>query len=193
MIPFSVLDLSPITRGSNAGQSLHNSLDLARHTESLGYLRYWLAEHHSMPGIASAATAVVIGHVAAGTSRIRVGAGGHHVAQSLTPGGCRTVRHVGSSVPRTYRPRTGPGAGIRSDDGTRAQTQPRDRIPDQFPHDVLELQRYLAPATADQQVVAVPGVGSNVPLWILGSSLFGAQVAAALACPSHSPPTSHPP
>jgi len=182
MIPFSVLDLSPITRGSNAGQSLHNSLDLARHTESLGYLRYWLAEHHSMPGIASAATAVVIGHVAAGTSRIRVGAGGI-MLPNHSP---LVIAEQFGTLEALFPGRIDLGLGrAPGSDQTTARALRRNLAtdPDQFPHDVLELQRYLAPATADQQVVAVPGVGSNVPLWILGSSLFGAQVAAALGLP----------
>ena len=182
MIPFSVLDLSPITRGSNAGQSLRNSLDLARHTESLGYLRYWLAEHHSMPGIASAATAVVIGHVAAGTSKIRVGAGGI-MLPNHSP---LVIAEQFGTLEALFPGRIDLGLGrAPGSDQTTARALRRNLAtdPDQFPHDVLELQRYLAPATADQQVIAVPGVGSNVPLWILGSSLFGAQVAAALGLP----------
>jgi luciferase family oxidoreductase group 1 len=182
MIPFSVLDLSPITRGSNASQSLRNSLDLARHTESLGYLRYWLAEHHSMPGIASAATAVVIGHVAAGTSRIRVGAGGI-MLPNHSP---LVIAEQFGTLEGLFPGRIDLGLGrAPGSDQTTARALRRNLAtdPDQFPHDVLELQRYLAPATADQQVIAVPGVGSNVPLWILGSSLFGAQVAAALGLP----------
>jgi len=182
MIPFSVLDLSPITRGGNASQSLNNSLELARHTESLGYLRYWLAEHHSMPGIASAATAVVIGHVAAGTSRIRVGAGGI-MLPNHSP---LVVAEQFGTLEALFPGRIDLGLGrAPGSDQTTARALRRNLAsdPDQFPHDVLELQRYLAPATADQQVIAVPGVGSNVPLWILGSSLFGAQVAAALGLP----------
>jgi len=182
MIPFSVLDLSPITRGGNASQSLNNSLELARHTESLGYLRYWLAEHHSMPGIASAATAVVIGHVAAGTSRIRVGAGGI-MLPNHSP---LVIAEQFGTLEALFPGRIDLGLGrAPGSDQTTARALRRNLAsdPDQFPHDVLELQRYLAPATADQQVIAVPGVGSNVPLWILGSSLFGAQVAAALGLP----------
>ena len=182
MIPFSVLDLSPITRGGNASQSLHNSRELARHTESLGYLRYWLAEHHSMPGIASAATAVVIGHVAAGTSRIRVGAGGI-MLPNHSP---LVVAEQFGTLEALFPGRIDLGLGrAPGSDQTTARALRRNLAsdPDQFPHDVLELQRYLAPAAADQQVIAVPGVGSNVPLWILGSSLFGAQVAAALGLP----------
>jgi luciferase family oxidoreductase group 1 len=182
MIPFSVLDLCPITRGSDAGQSLRNTLDLARHTEALGYLRYWLAEHHSMPGIASAATSVVIGHVASGTSRIRVGAGGI-MLPNHSP---LVIAEQFGTLEALFPGRIDLGLGRApgSDQVTaRALRRNLATDPDQFPHDVLELQRYLAPATADQQVIAVPGIGSNVPLWILGSSLFGAQVAAALGLP----------
>jgi luciferase family oxidoreductase group 1 len=182
MIPFSVLDLSPITRGSNAGQSLRNTLDLAKHTESLGYLRYWLAEHHSMPGIASAATSVVIGHVAAGTSRIRVGAGGI-MLPNHSP---LVIAEQFGTLEALFPGRIDLGLGRAPGSDQMAARALRRNLatdPDQFPQDVLELQHYLAPAAADQHVIAVPGVGSNVPLWILGSSLFGAQVAAALGLP----------
>lgn len=182
MIPFSVLDLSPITRGSNAGQSLQNTLDLARHAESLGFQRYWLAEHHSMPGIASAATSVVIGHVAAGTSRIRVGAGGI-MLPNHSP---LVIAEQFGTLEALFPGRIDLGLGrAPGSDQTTARALRRNLAsdPDQFPHDVIELLRYLGPATPDQQVLAVPGVGSKVPLWILGSSLFGAQVAAALGLP----------
>jgi luciferase family oxidoreductase group 1 len=182
MIPFSVLDLSPITRGSNAGHSLRNTLDLAKHTESLGYLRYWLAEHHSMPGIASAATSVVIGHVAAGTSRIRVGAGGI-MLPNHSP---LVIAEQFGTLEALFPGRIDLGLGRAPGSDQMAARALRRNLatdPEQFPQDVLELQRYLAPAAADQHVIAVPGVGSNVPLWILGSSLFGAQVAAALGLP----------
>jgi luciferase family oxidoreductase group 1 len=182
MIPFSVLDLSPITRGSTAAQALRNTLDLARHAESLGYLRYWLAEHHSMPGIASAATSVVIGHVAAGTSRIRVGAGGI-MLPNHSP---LVIAEQFGTLEALFPGRIDLGLGrAPGSDQTTARALRRNLAtdPDQFPHDVLELLQYLGPATAGQQVIAVPGVGSNVPLWILGSSLFGAQVAAALGLP----------
>jgi luciferase family oxidoreductase group 1 len=182
MIPFSVLDLSPITRGSNAGQSLRNTLDLARHAESLGYLRYWLAEHHSMPGIASAATAVVIGHVAAGTSHIRVGAGGI-MLPNHSP---LVIAEQFGTLEALFPGRIDLGLGRAPGSDQMAARALRRNLatdPEQFPQDVLELQQYLAPVAADQHVIAVPGAGSNVPLWILGSSLFGAQVAAALGLP----------
>src|SRR3984957_10719194 len=182
MIPFPILDLSPVAMGGSAAQSLRNTLDLAQHAEAWGYRRYWLAEHHSMPGIASAATSVVICHVASGTSTIRVGAGGimlpNHsplviaeqfgTLESLFPG------RIDLGVCRA------PG----SDQATaRALRRNLQTDPEQFPQDVLELIGYFAPPAAGQQVMAVPGVGLSVPIWILGSSLFGAQVAAALGLP----------
>jgi luciferase family oxidoreductase group 1 len=182
MIPFSVLDLSPITQGSNASQSLRNTLDLARHTEKLGYQRYWLAEHHSMPGIASAATSVVIGHVAAGTSRIRVGAGGI-MLPNHSP---LVIAEQFGTLEALFPGRIDLGLGrAPGSDQTAARALRRNLAtdPDQFPHDVVELLRYLGPPAPGQPVIAVPGAGSNVPLWILGSSLFGAQVAAALGLP----------
>jgi luciferase family oxidoreductase group 1 len=182
MIPFSVLDLSPITRGANAAQALRNTLDLARHAESLGYLRYWLAEHHSMQGIASAATSVVIGQVAAGTARIRVGAGGI-MLPNHSP---LVIAEQFGTLEALFPGRIDLGLGrAPGSDQTTARALRRNLAtdPDQFPHDVLELLHYLGPATPDQQVIAVPGVGSNVPVWILGSSLFGAQVAATLGLP----------
>ena len=182
MIPFSVLDLSPITTGSDAGRSLRNSLDLARHTEAWGYRRYWLAEHHSMPGIASAATAVVIGHVAAGTSTIRVGAGGIMLPNHAP----LVIAEQFGTLEALFPGRIDLGLGRApgSDQTTvRALRRNLTSDPDQFPQDVMELLHYFAPAEAGHGVMAVPGVGLKVPLWILGSSLFGAQVAAALGLP----------
>jgi luciferase family oxidoreductase group 1 len=182
MIPFSVLDLSPIAAGSDAAQSLRNTLDLARHAETWGYRRYWLAEHHSMPGIASAATSVVICHVAAGTSTIRVGAGGV-MLPNHSP---LVIAEQFGTLEALFPGRIDLGLGrAPGSDQVTAQALRRNLAsdPDQFPNDVMELMEYLAPASPGQRVVAIPGVGSNVPLWILGSSLFGAQVAAALGLP----------
>jgi luciferase family oxidoreductase group 1 len=182
MIPFSVLDLSPIVAGSTAAQSLRNTLDLARHAESWGYRRYWLAEHHSMPGIASAATSVVIGHVAAGTSSIRVGAGGI-MLPNHSP---LVIAEQFGTLESLFPGRIDLGLGrAPGSDQTTARAMRRNLAtdPDQFPQDVLELQGYFAPAGAGQSVQAVPGTGLNVPIWVLGSSLFGAQVAAALGLP----------
>jgi luciferase family oxidoreductase group 1 len=182
MIPFSVLDLSPITMGSDAGRALRNTLDLAQHAERWGYQRYWLAEHHSMPGIASAATSVVICHVAAGTARIRVGSGGIMLPNHSPLVIAEQFGTLAALFPG--RIDLGLGRAPGSDQATaRALRRNLDSDPDQFPQDVLELMRYLAPAEPGQRVLAIPGVGSNVPLWILGSSTFGAQVAAALGLP----------
>ena len=182
MIPFSILDLSPVTMGGNAAQSLRNTLDLAQHAEGWGYQRYWLAEHHSMPGIASAATSVVIGHVAAGTHTIRVGAGGI-MLPNHSP---LVIAEQFGTLESLFPGRIDLGLGrAPGSDQLTAQALRRNLSsnPDEFPQDVLELMGYLAPAQAGQRVVAYPGVGTQVPIWILGSSLFGAQVAAALGLP----------
>ena len=182
MIPFSILDLSPVTMGGSAAQSLRNTLDLARHAEGWGYQRYWLAEHHSMPGIASAATAVVIGHVAAGTRTIRVGAGGI-MLPNHSP---LVIAEQFGTLESLFPGRIDLGLGrAPGSDQLTAQALRRNLAtdPEAFPQDVLELMSYLAPAQPGQRVVAYPGVGTQVPIWILGSSLFGAQVAAALGLP----------
>jgi luciferase family oxidoreductase group 1 len=182
MATLSVLDLSPIAVGSDAAQSLRNSLDLAQHAERWGYRRFWLAEHHSMPGIASAATAVVIGHVAAGTSTIRVGAGGI-MLPNHSP---LTIAEQFGTLESLFPGRIDLGLGRApgSDQATaRALRRTLNSDPDAFPQDVLELLAYFGPVQEGQRVQAVPGQGLNVPLWILGSSLFGAQVAAALGLP----------
>ncbi|HEX4323260.1 MAG TPA: LLM class flavin-dependent oxidoreductase [Gaiellaceae bacterium] len=179
--PLSVLDLAPIVEGSTAGEALANSLTLAQHVERLDYRRFWLAEHHNALGIASAATSVVIAHVAAGTSTIRVGSGGimlpNHsplviaeqfgTLEALHPGriDLGLGRAPGTDLPAILALRRDPSAA------------------DNFPQDVLELQRYLADPVPGRRVRAIPGEGSNVPLWILGSSLYGAQVAALLGLP----------
>jgi luciferase family oxidoreductase group 1 len=182
MIPFSILDLSPVAMGGTAAQSLRNTLDLAQHAEEWGYRRYWLAEHHSMPGIASAATSVVICHVASGTKSIRVGAGGI-MLPNHSP---LVIAEQFGTLESLFPGRIDLGLGrAPGSDQLTAQALRRNLAsdPDHFPQDVLELQRYLAPAAPGQRVVAYPGVGTEVPLWILGSSLFGAQVAAALGLP----------
>ncbi len=181
-IPFSVLDLSPITLGGDAGRSLRNTLDLARHAERWGYRRYWLAEHHSMPGIASAATSVVICHVASGTTTIRVGAGGIMLPNHSPLVIAEQFGTLDALFPG--RIDLGLGRAPGSDQTTaRALRRNLESDPDQFPEDVIELMRYLAPAQPGQRVLAIPGAGSKVPVWILGSSTFGAQVAAALGLP----------
>ena len=182
MVPLSVLDLSPVPEGSDAGQALRNSLDLARHAEALGYNRYWMAEHHNMPGIASAATAVALAHVAAGTRTIRVGAGGvmlpnHSPLVIAEQFGTLAALHPG-------RIDLGLGRAPGSDMIT-ARAMRRDLMADadDFPRDVVELLGYFRPAAPGQAVQAVPGAGLDVPVWILGSSTFGAQLAAMLGLP----------
>jgi luciferase family oxidoreductase group 1 len=181
MKPFSILDLSPIAEGSNAAQSFRNTLDLAQHGERWGYRRFWLAEHHGMPGIASAATAVLIGHVAAGTSSIRVGAGGIMLPNHSPLVIAEQFGTLESLFPG--RIDLGLGRAPGSDQVTaRALRRNLSSDADQFPQDVLELMRYFS-SEQTLAVRAVPGAGLNVPLWILGSSLFGAQLAAALGLP----------
>lgn len=182
MVILSVLDLCPIPVGGNAAQSFRNSLDLARHAEQWGYRRFWLAEHHSLPGIASAATAVVIGHVAAGTSTIRVGAGGIMLPNHAPLVVAEQFGTLESLFPG--RIDLGLGRAPGSDQATaRALRRTLNSDPEAFPQDVLELLGYFGPPQEGQRVQAVPGQGLNVPVWILGSSLFGAQVAAALGLP----------
>lgn len=181
MIPFSVLDLAPIVEGGNAAQSFRNTLDLAQHADSWGYRRYWLAEHHGMPGIASAATALLIGHVAAGTQRIRVGAGGVMLPNHAP----LVIAEQFGTLESLYPGRIDLGLGrAPGSDQTTARALRRNLAidADEFPQDVLELMDYFADS-GRQAVRAVPGAGLNVPIWILGSSLFGAQLAAAFGLP----------
>ena len=182
MIPFSVLDLAPIAEGSDAAESFRRSLDLARHAERLGFRRFWLAEHHSMPGIASAATAVVMAHVAAGTSTIRVGAGGIMLLNHSPLVVAEQFGTLESLFPG--RIDLGLGRAPGSDQATaRALRRNLASDADEFPQDVIELLDYFEPEQPGQRVRAVPGTGLRVPVWILGSSLFGAQLAAALGLP----------
>jgi luciferase family oxidoreductase group 1 len=181
MVPLSVLDLSPIVEGRDAAHALRNTLDLARHAERWGYRRYWLAEHHNMPGIASAATSIVIGHVASGTTTIRVGAGGI-MLPNHSP---LAIAEQFGTLESLYPGRIDLGLGrAPGSDGVTARALRRDAIVDQadaFPQDVLELIAYFR--GVDGPVKAVPGAGLAVPIWILGSSTFGAQLAAALGLP----------
>jgi luciferase family oxidoreductase group 1 len=181
MVPLSVLDLAPITEGSDAATALRNSLDLARHAERLGFRRYWVAEHHNMPGIASAATAVVIGYLANGTSTLRIGAGGIMLPNHAPLVVAEQFGTLESLYPG--RIELGLGRAPGTDPATaRALRRTLQTNPDAFPQDVLELMSYFAPESG-QTVNAVPGAGLRVPIYILGSSLFGAQVAAALGLP----------
>ena len=182
MVPLSVLDLAPIVQGGTAAQAFRNMLDLARHAEQWGYRRFWLAEHHNMPGIASAATAVLIAHVAAGTTTIRVGAGGimlpnHAPLQVVEQFGTLESLHPGRIELGLGRaPGTDPAAA-------RALRRTLHSNPDEFPRDVIEVLAFFRTPEPGQPVRAVPGAGLKVPLWILGSSTFGAHVAAALGLP----------
>ena len=181
MARFSILDLAPITQGSDAAVALRNSLELAQHAERLGFHRYWVAEHHNMPGIASAATAVVIAHLAGGTRTIRVGAGGIMLPNHAP----LVVAEQFGTLEALFPGRIDLGLGRAP--GTdpltaRALRRTLASDPDEFPRDVLELLAYFSPEEG-QAVKAVPGAGLRVPIYILGSSLFGAQVAAALGLP----------
>lgn len=182
MIPFSILDLSPVSEGQSVSQALAQSGRLAQKAEELGFNRIWLAEHHGMPGIASAATAVVIGHVGAATKRIRIGSGGimlpNHsplvvaeqfgTLEALFPG--RVDLGLGRA----------PGTDMRT---ARALRRNMEAGAENFPHDIVELQHLLGHPREDQAILAVPGMEANVPIWLLGSSLYSAHLAAALGLP----------
>ncbi|HSV69953.1 MAG TPA: LLM class flavin-dependent oxidoreductase, partial [Methylibium sp.] len=182
MIPLSVLDLAPIVEGGDAAQALRHTLDLARHAEALGYRRYWLAEHHNMDGVASSATAVLVGHVAAGTERIRVGSGGVMLPNHAP----LVVAEAFGTLAELYPGRIDLGLGRAP--GTdpltmRALRRDRRETEDDFPRDVAELQRLLGDAQPGQKLIAMPGAGTHVPIWLLGSSLFSAQLAAERGLP----------
>jgi luciferase family oxidoreductase group 1 len=182
VIPFSILELSPIPQGASAAVALRNSLDLAQHAEAWGYNRFWLAEHHGMPGIASAATSVVIGYVASGTKTIRVGSGGI-MLPNHSP---LVIAEQFGTLASLYPDRIDLGLGRAPGTDMLTAHALRRNMPstgDNFPQDVEELQSYFAPATRNQKVRAVPGAGLRVPIWLLGSSLFSAQLAAKLGLP----------
>jgi luciferase family oxidoreductase group 1 len=181
MPKLSVLDLAPIVEGSNARQALVNSLDLARHAEALGYNRFWLAEHHNMPGIASAATAVVIAHVAAGTKTIRVGAGGIMLPNHAP----LMVAEAFGTLAELHPDRIDLGLGRApgTDQATMRALRRYMGGADSSPQDVVELMGWFEPVQLGQTMQAVPGAGAKVEIWILGSSLFGAQLAAHLGLP----------
>jgi luciferase family oxidoreductase group 1 len=181
-IPFSVLDLSPILAGADAAVALRNTLDLAQHAERWGYHRYWLAEHHNMPGIASAATSVVIGYVAGGTSTIRVGSGGVMLPNHAP----LVIAEQFGTLESLYPGRIDLGLGRAPGTDQRTAYALRRTLngsADAFPQDVLELQSYFQAPEPDQAVRAIPGTGLSVPIWLLGSSLFSAQLAAVLGLP----------
>jgi luciferase family oxidoreductase group 1 len=182
MIPFSVLDLAPIAAGATAADAFRNSLELAQHAEPWGYKRFWLAEHHNMPGIASAATAVVIGYVAGGTKTIRVGAGGVMLPNHAPLVIAEQFGTLASLYPRRIDLGLGraPGTDVAT---TRALRRGSKSSDEDFPRDVQELQSYFETAEQGQQIRAVPGAGLRVPIWLLGSSLFSAQLAAMMGLP----------
>ena len=179
-LPYSVLDLSPVPEGSTAQDAIRNTIDLAQHAEGWGYHRFWLAEHHNMPGIASAATAVLIGLVAQATKTIRVGAGGIMLPNHAP----LTVAEAFGTLATAFPDRIDLGLGrAPGGDGAVIRALRRDPMADSFPQDVVELLDYLGPERPGASVRALPGEGTNIPVWILGSSLFGAQLAAHLGLP----------
>jgi luciferase family oxidoreductase group 1 len=181
MVPLSILDLAPITQGGNAGQALRQSLELAQQAERLGYRRYWLAEHHNMPGVASAATAVAIGFIAQGTSKLRVGAGGI-MLPNHSP---LVVAEQFGTLAALYPGRIDLGIGRApgTDPLTMRVLRRHQQASEGFPESVAELLRYFEPELPDQAVRAVPGAGSEIPVWLLGSSLYSAKLAGALGLP----------
>ncbi|HUL65312.1 MAG TPA: LLM class flavin-dependent oxidoreductase [Burkholderiaceae bacterium] len=183
MVPLSVLDLSPIVEGSDAAQALRNTLDLAQHVERWGYRRYWLAEHHNMDGVASSATAVLVGHVAGGTKSIRVGSGGVMLPNHAP----LVIAEQFGTLATLYPDRIDLGLGRAPGTDGLTMRALRRRLDtadeDTFLHDVQELQAYLDDPHPDQRVRAVPGMGTKVPIWLLGSSLYSAQAAALLGLP----------
>ena len=176
MIPFSVLDLSPVPDGHKISDALSNTVDLAQEAEAVGYNRFWMAEHHNMPGIASAATSVLIGHVAGQTKRMRIGAGGIMLPNHAP----LVIAEQFGTLATLYPDRIDLGLGrAPGTDGVTMQALRRNMSgPDRFPQDVMELVQLFQDPTPEQQVHAFPGEGTHVPVWLLGSSLYGAQLAA---------------
>lgn len=181
MIKLSILDLAPVIQGGTPSQAFKNSLDLAQHAEKWGYHRYWLAEHHNMTGVASAATAVVIGHIAAGTKTIRVGSGGVMLPNHSPLVIAEQFGTLESLFPG--RIDLGLGRAPGTDQRTMRALRRNPMDAEAFPQDVLELQMYFEKASPDQLIQAVPGAGLNVPIWLLGSSLFSAELAASMGLP----------
>ncbi len=181
MVPLSVLDLVPVVEGASPRDALAHSLDLARHAERLGYRRFWVAEHHNMPAIASAATSVVIGYLAGGTSTIRIGSGGIMLPNHAP----MVIAEQFGTLESLYPGRIDLGLGRApgTDDKTIRALRRNPEDAAHFPQDVQELQAFLAPVADGQRIQAVPGGGLNIPIWILGSSTYGAQLAAMLGLP----------
>jgi luciferase family oxidoreductase group 1 len=182
--PLSVLDLAPIVEGSHAGEALAHSLDLARHAEAWGYRRYWVAEHHNMDGVASSATAVLVGHIAGGTRTIRVGSGGVMLPNHAPLVIAEQFGTLATLYPGRIDLGLGraPGTDRTTMRALRRHLDARDEE-EGFPRDVMELQAYLGDPTPEQAVRAIPGMGTKVPIWLLGSSLYSAQLAAHLGLP----------
>jgi luciferase family oxidoreductase group 1 len=180
-VTYSLLDLAPIRRGGSPAESFRNSLDLARHAERWGYHRFWVAEHHNLPGVASAATAVVIGHVAGGTSTIRVGAGGIMLPNHAP----LVIAEQFGTLESLYPGRIDLGLGRAPGGDRQAMWALRRKLEseDEFPRDLLELMAYFRPAAPNKAVRAVPGEGLDVPIWLLGSSDYSARLAAELGLP----------
>ena len=181
-IPYSILDISPIPQGFTAGDALRNSLDVAQHAEKWGYTRYWVAEHHNMTGNASSATAVLLGYLAAGTSSIKLGSGGVMLPNHAP----LVIAEQFGTLESIYPGRIELGLGrAPGTDQMTARALRRDLLgsDDRFPQDVRELQHYFGPIQEGQSVKAIPGANTNVPIWILGSSLYGAQLAAHFGLP----------
>ena len=181
--PLSILDLAPIVEASDASQALKNSLDLAQHAETWGYRRYWVAEHHNMDGVASSATAVLVGYIAGGTSSIRVGSGGVMLPNHAPLVIAEQFGTLATLYPGRIDLGLGraPGTDRMTMHALRRHLDANDE--EGFPRDVLELQTYLSVAGGEQPVRAIPGVGTEVPIWLLGSSLYSAQLAAYLGMP----------
>src|SRR5215469_11254097 len=177
---FSVLDLAFVRQGGTIAEAFRNTLDLARHAERWGFTRFWLAEHHNMPGIASAATSVLIGYVAGGTSTLRVGSGGIMLPNHAS----LVIAEQFGTLETLYPGRIDLGVGrAPGSDGIAAQALRYDTVEANFPRQVAELLAYLAPAGPGQRLIAFPGAGTNVPVWLLGSSTYSAQLAARLGLP----------
>ena len=179
---FAILDLCPIRDDGTPAQALHNALSLAQHAERLNFTRFWVAEHHNMDGIASSATSVLLGYLAAGTSRIRLGSGGIMLPNHAP----LVIAEQFGTLDALYpgRIELGLGRAPGADQYTaQALRRARDGSADDFPQDVLELQQLLGPRHPEQRVIAMPGINSQVPIWLLGSSLFSAQLAAQMGLP----------
>jgi luciferase family oxidoreductase group 1 len=180
MMRYSILDLAPVRAGGTVAEAYRNTLDLARHAEQWGYTRFWLAEHHNMPGIASAATSVLIGHVAGGTSTIRVGSGGVMLPNHAPI----VIAEQFGTLETLYPGRIDLGLGrAPGSDSIASRALRYNDVEADFPRSVAELLAYLGPAKPGQRLVAYPGAGTNVPVWLLGSTTYSAQLAAGLGLP----------